>query len=112
MNFYYKALGADGYIEVFHQNKLFFKAKQSNYFLRTNYNIQKDGKVIFKSRLSYLPFWQKVKILYQDLTEPIEEIDTINWKESELFYRNTVLGIKRHGFLKKRRGCYIRMDLR
>ena len=102
MNFYYKALGEDGYIEVFHQNKLFLRAKQSNYFFRNNYNIQKDGKVVFKSRLSYLPFWQKVRILYQDLAIPIEEINSISWKESELFYGDTVLSFKRHGLFKKR----------
>jgi hypothetical protein len=101
MEFYYKALGENGYIEVLHQNKLFLKVKQSNYFLRINYNFLIDDRIIFKSRLSYLPFWQKVKILYQKLSEPIELINSINWKESELSYGNTVLGIKRHRLLKR-----------
>ena len=102
MKFYYKALGENGYIEVFHQNELFLNAKQSNYFLRSNYKFQKDGKTIFKSRLSYLPFWQKVKILYQDLPEAIEEITSISWRASELFYANNVLTLKRHSFFKKK----------
>jgi hypothetical protein len=102
MNFYYDSLGEDGYIEVFHQHKLFLKVKLSNYFLHNIYNIQKAGKLIFKSRLLYLPFWQKVAILYQDLPEPIEEISSISWKEYELYYANTVLSFKRHGLFKKR----------
>jgi len=102
MDFYYDALGEDGYIEIFYQNKLFLRAKQSSYFLRNKYIFQKGDKVIFKSRLLYLPFWQKIKILYQDLPEPIEEISSISWKESSLYYGNTVLSFKRQGLFQKR----------
>jgi len=101
MNFYYDALGEDGYIEVFHDGKLFLKVKQVNYF-RTYYTFIKDDKVFFKCRSTYFAFWRRMKILFQDLPSEINSIEARRWNETELYYGNTTLGVKGNGLFRKK----------
>jgi hypothetical protein len=100
MDFHYVAIGKDGYIEVFQNDQLYLRIKQTNYF-RSYYTFFKKDKIIFKSRLTYFAFWRSVKILYQDLECPIAEIQALKLRDAELWFNDSILYIESHLLNKK-----------
>lgn len=100
MDFHYVAIGKDGYIEVFQNDQLYLRVRQTNYF-RSYYTFFKGDKVILKSRLTYFANWRTVKILYQDLEYPITEIQTSKLRNAELWFNDSILYLESHLLNKK-----------
>ena len=100
MQFYFDSLGENGDVEVFSNNKLFILVRRKNYF-RSYSKFYKDDRLVFESRLTYLFIWRRVKILFQDLTIPIESIETSPLRDADLYCDNAVLSMESHVFSKK-----------
>lgn len=100
MQFYYNSLGENGDVEVYNNNKLFIRVKKKNYF-RSYFKFYKNDKLIFENRLTYFFIWRRVEILYQDLDQPITNIETSKMRDASLSYDNSLLSIESHVFEKK-----------